>query len=362
MTTVSEATTVPRRPGSRRGRARTVLLVAATLLVVAELAVRAVGPSLPMGAGWPNLATATKVEQLDQRGDVGCTDVVFVGSSMARDDLVPDVFTGADPAGRTAYNASLDAASPELLRRWVRDQVLPTTDPGVVVIGVSSFDLNDEASTPRAALRAFDDAAYTAEGPAARIEATFTRHLAIVRHRASLRDPETLFPAIVDRLRGERATRPSPRGIDGVVGADGQGLSRRDLEYSGSEAAVRRLREQFLEPFEIGGMQAGALRQLLVEIEGTGAEAVVAVLPVTADYVTAHPRGDGDLAAFRDELRAAVAGTGAHLLELPRRPVRQFADTHHLNGAGADALSRELPGHLDAAGVPVRSCGTGTAP
>jgi hypothetical protein len=354
---VTDPLTLP--PPRRRAGLGKVVLVAVALFVVAELAVRLLAPALPTPGVWPDLATATKVAQLDREAARGCADVVFVGNSMTRDDFVPGVFTDADPSGRTAYNAALDAASPELLVDWVDDEVLPATDPGTVVIGVSSFDLNDAATIPAAALRAYDDAPYTGSTLVAEIEQVLTEALALVRHREALRDPEVVIDAVADRIGGDRADRPDPEGIAGVIAADGHGLSRRDLRFRDDASTVARLRQQFLEPFEITGDQAAALTELVQVVADHGATPVVVVLPVTEAYVAAHPDGAADVGRFRTALADALAGTAAVVLDAPALPDRAFADTHHLNATGADALSSALPALLDRAGVPISRC---TAP
>lgn len=356
---MSLPSTLPSRPPPPRARRRLGALLIVAVLVVgsAEAATRWLEPALPRPAGWPDEATATKVAQLEDLEATGCTDVVFVGNSMARDDLVPREFTAADPLDRAAYNASLDAASPELLRRWVDDEVLPATEPALVVIGVASFDLNDEASTPAAALRAWDEAPYTATGLDGTLEEAFTRHVALVRNRTALREPSTVVEAVGDRLAGERADRPDADGIDGVLAPDGHGLSRRSLEFTADPATIARLRGQFLTPFDLGGRQANALRQLVDDVTETGAAVAVVVLPVTDEYAEAHPDGRRDVDAFRRLLETALDGSAATIIDTPDSPPTAFADTHHLDGGGADAFTAALPGLLDEAGVPARSCG-----
>lgn len=343
-------------PTTRRRRLLTVVIVSLVLVLATEAAVRGIEPALPTPAGWPDRATAAKVAQLEREEGRGCTDVVFVGNSMSRDDFVPPVFEEADPAGRRSYNASLDAASPALLLRWVRDEVLPRTDPATVVVGVASFDLNDSSPTPEAALRSFDDAPFTAEGALADVEAALTRTLALVRNRESLRDPEVVVSAVTDRLQGDEAERPDAGGVPGVIASDGHGVSRRQLTFTGAPSTIERLRQQFLVPFHIGGTQAAALRELVDVIADSGATPAVVVLPVTGAYVDAHPDGAADIRAFRAALEDTLAGTAAVLVDAPDQPEQAFADTHHLNGEGADALSAALPGVLDAAGVPAARC------
>lgn len=344
-------------PPPTRGRRLRVILLALVLALAAEAGVRAIEPSLPTPAGWPDVAVATKVAQLDALASNGCADVVFVGNSMTRDDLVPAVFTDADDSGRSAYNASLDAASPLLLERWVAEEVLPTARPATVVIGVASIDVNDEATTPHAALRSYVDAPYTAPGLTGEVESEFTRALALVRNRTSLRDPTTVARGIADRVAGRRADRPSAAGIPGVLAADGHGLSRRDLQYTGDAATGRRLQSQFLDPFDIGGRQIDALERLIVDIQRSGAAAVLLVLPVTDDYVDAHPGGSDDVASFRSVLDTVAERHDATVIDAPPAMDGDFADTHHLNGDGADRLSASLPALLAEAGVDDRPCG-----
>src|SRR5690606_40579241 len=83
-----------------------------------------------------------------------CAELGVVGNSMARDDVVPSVLE--DELGVEAYNAALDAAGPELLARWVDQQVQPRLDPSTVVLALSSADLNDNSEAGRAALDAYD--------------------------------------------------------------------------------------------------------------------------------------------------------------------------------------------------------------
>ena len=94
----------------------------------------------------------------------------------------------------------------------------------------------------------------------------------------------------------------------------------------------------------------------MLEIERTGADVVVLVLPVTSAYVDAHPDGDADIDAFRRALDRAVSATDAKVIEAPASSDAEFADTQHLNGAGADRLSSLLPRLLDSAGIAPRSC------
>lgn len=331
-------------------------LVALAVVVAGEGAARHLAPHLPAPDLWADTATATKVAQLDHIAhEQGCVDVLFLGSSMARDGLDPGRFTAADPLDRTAYNASLDAAGPALLRRWIEGTVLPRVDTATVVIGVASFDLNERARIVAAALAAHRDAPYSADGAANELEAWVIRHSALVRHRAALRDPEELTDALGRWRRGERAARPSPQGISGVLAPDGHGLSRRSLRYDGAPGPRAFVRDQLLNDFTMGATGERAVAELIGSLTGRGIEVALLPLPVTDDYVAQHPRGDADQAAFETALAALAERTGAALLEPPTVPASGFADTHHVNALGSELLTDALPELLAEAGL-TRRC------
>lgn len=348
--------TIPVQPTPRgRGHWRRSIVAAVAVVVVAELLVRWADPYLPAPDLWADQATAVKVTQLDAIGARGCVDVVFAGSSMARDAFDPGAFSATDPARRSAYNAALDAASPPLLERWLLDQVLPRAHPATVVLGLASFDLNQHASLPNTAFDAHRRAPSSARGAANRLEAWFTEELALVRHRAALRDPDELVRSFGRWRRGEKADRPSTTGIEGVLAPDGHGLSRRALRYRGDTGVRRFVARELLNDFELSEQRVDALTALVDALQRQGIEVVLVPLPVTRDYVALHPRGDQDQAEFLAAIASIATRTGAIGLEVEELPERMFADTHHVNGAGSRAISTSLPADLHEAGAePIR--------
>lgn len=346
------AVTVEVPPPRARRRWLPTVLAALAVVVGAELGAAALGPYLPAPDLWADAATATKVAQLDALGhEAGCVDVLLLGSSMTRDALVPARFQAADPSGRRAYNAALDAAGPVLLDRWVRHSVLPRVEVGTVVIGLASFDLNENARIVASALEAHERAPYSARGLANELEAWVIRHSALVRHRGELRDPVELVRAVRAWTEGERAARPNPDGIPGVLAADGHGLSRRALRYTGDPGPQRFVRDQLLNDFQITERSQEALARLVEGLQRRGIDVALLLLPVTDDYVAQHPAGAADQARFEAAVAAVAERTGAALVRAPSLPEEAFADTHHVNGAGADRLSDVLPGLLADADV-----------
>ena len=126
-----------------RSRIIRLSVAAVLVLVLAEFGARTLGPYLPAPDLYADQTTAVKVRQLDRLHDrARCATVVIAGNSMARDDLVPSAMGDGFDEGVAVYNASLDAASPTLLDRWIPDEVVPAADPDLIVIGLSSFDLS----------------------------------------------------------------------------------------------------------------------------------------------------------------------------------------------------------------------------
>ena len=334
-------------------RRRLLLAAAATVVVVllAEAGARVLAPYLAEPLRYGDDATAVKVAQMDARGDA-CTDVVLAGNSMGRDAFDPAAFSAADPQHRSAYNASLDAASPELLEPWITDEAVPRLAPTTVVLTLASLDVNASGPATRAALDAYQGAEQTRSDLMGRLGATAGSISDLFAYRTQLRDPAEVRAAL-DRL-GTRtgAARPSPAGIDRVLGPDGEGLSRRALHYGGEAGAKLFTREQLLKGWTLDADQVAAATELVDELRADGTDVVLVVLPVTQDYVDQHPNGAADFDAFLASAQGIAGSTGAPLVDLhDAAPTELFADTHHLNADGAAWFSAELATQLDDLGL-----------
>ena len=336
---------------TRWRRIPTVAAAALVVVLLAEGASRLLAPYLTEPERYGDDATAVKVAQMEARGD-GCTDLVLAGNSMGRDAFDPAAFTAADPNHRSAYNASLDAASPELLERWVVEEAVDRLRPTTVVLTLASLDVNASGPATRAALEAYDGAEQTRADLIGRLGVTAGSVSDLVAYRTELRDPAEVQAAL-DRWRsGAPAERPSADGIDKVLGADGEGLSRRALRYRGDAGAKLFTREQLLKGWTLDADQVAASRELIEELEAQGIAVVLVVLPVTDDYIAQHPNGVADFDAFLGAAGGIARDTGVPLIDLhDSAPVERFADTHHLNGDGAAWFSAELAAQLDTLGV-----------
>lgn len=339
----------------------TAVIAAMVLLVLAaaEMSARALAPYLAEPLVWSDRSTQVKVAQMDRLARrAGCVDVAFVGNSMTRDAIDPRAYTAADPQHRTAYNAALDAATPALLRRWTLEEVEPRLGPATVVLGLSSFDLNDNARIAASALESYSTATLSRDDVFGRLQAPFVEHSALFRYRTELRDPSQLWAGLQDARAGDRQERLSADGIDGIIGPDGEGLSRRELSYTGAVSIQRFAQTELLNDFHLGGAQVAAAEGLIEELQGRDVEVVLLLLPVTADYIELHPEGGADFQRYLVTARRLAERTGATLVEAQGWATgdEQFADTHHLNGDGALAFSAELPGLLADAGATTPAC------
>ena len=329
------------------------------VLVVGELAARAFSPYLPEAQVWSDKSTQVKVAQMDRLARrEGCVDIAFVGNSMTRDAIDPRTYTAADPDHRSAYNAALDAATPSLLRRWTLEEVQPRLDPATVVLGLSSFDLNDNARIAASALDSYETAALSRDDLFGRLQAPLVEHSDVFRYRNELRDPAEVWAGIQRLRAGDRQERLSADGIEGIIGPDGEGLSRRPLQYTGAVSIQRLLQTELLNDFRMGGTQIDAADGLITELADRGVEVVLLVLPVTQDYVELHPEGGADFQRFLVTARRLAERTGAVLVDAHgwAEGDAQFADTHHLNGDGALAFSADLPELLADAGATTPAC------
>ena len=338
MATIETATAEDRRTTSaaagrrRRDRRRVpvALLVAALVVLAGEVTTRAVASRLDPPLRWQNWETQNKVDRIDALGARGGASVVFVGSSMVNAAIDPDAFGRVAHRDRPAFNAAINGADARLVEPWLLDVVVPRLRPETVVIGVSSRDLNDQASHRQFDLFRTSDAGRWVMHHRAlpdRIERAAERWSYLVRYRGDLRRPR--------RLAGHH----DPLREVAHVGSLGQ-LRALDIYATASYAVtphfVREARADALHDYSIGGAQLAALRRTVAGLRARGVRVVLLEMPVTADAIALHPRGAADYARFTTRLRGVADATGARLVDLTKTfdSTRLFFDPFHLNGSG----------------------------
>lgn len=316
-------------------------------MVLAEAGARWLGPRLEEPVVWGDSAQAVKAAQMDDLAGVGCVPVVVAGNSMVRDAVVPSIVVDR-LGGSRVYNASLDAAGPELLEPWLVDQVVPRLRPATVVVGLASVDLNTASPAASAAAEAYRSAPEGRTGVLGALDRAVRRRLALVRHRGELRRPQLVW----DALGGDRSPGPDREDgrpvLAGVLGPDGEGRSRAALVDPGpSGPGARFAAEQLLAGFDLGPDPAARVTGLLDAVRGAGGggrDVVVLLLPVTPAFGDLHPGGPPQQVEAEQAILDGAERAGAPVVDLRDLdlPDAAFADTHHLNATGASAVSTAL--------------------
>lgn len=325
--------------GGRRPAGVVPLVVAVAVLALAEIAVGAGMARLDEPKAWPTPELQKKFAQIEGRPRAGRRpDVVLVGDSM--------MDAGGDPAalareleGEQVYNASIAGETLPVIADWTTRIVLPRLAPKVVVIGLSSNELNPSALAPESGVGAYraSRVVRAAEGrgsPVDRADAFLRKHSMLYRYRSSLRHPFT--GEVVD-----------PNVFDPELTADGQDLAFTKLGYleKGGAAQAQAVIQGViaaLRGFTVGLENITILQEMIRVSRARGARVLLVAMPVTADLIAAHPKGEADYAEAMEAFAGAASRSGATLLQPGVWPTPLFADPVHLNGLGAAQFTAYL--------------------
>jgi hypothetical protein len=322
-----------------------VVVTVLVTVLVAELAVRARASALPDHQVWYGPEMQFKQHQVRALEDDGGASVVFLGSSTT------DV--GIDPSGidlprgaRPAYNASTGAGSIGMIATWAQRFAIPRLRPDVVVLGLVSREFNPNDSEQVRLEREFFAAPAVRhlmgnESVWQRMERVIEQRSALFRYRTVLREPRYwrqvagLGDAVTTKTYGE------------IVAPDGQYEGFLHTAYRNPPEFERRARRTVFRDFEVGAEKRRTLRELLTFLRARARQVVLVNMPVTADYVAGHPRGQADYDDFVGMLRAEASRAGARLLDAGIWPRSLFADPGHVNAGGARRLTALLNDELN---------------
>jgi hypothetical protein len=336
---MTDAPAKRRRPGWKA-----TALTVVVMLIAAELTVRLVEGSLPPPSGWVSGEYALKDSRIDHLGDHGGAGTVLVGSSVIDVSIDPALLPATAVGPRGAYNAGLIGATPWIVDEWTRLLVVPRLHPDVVVIGISSRDLNINGAgnaLTEERFRASPGGKHLlgTEDTTDKVDWWLNEHSALLRYRQVLRRPlEALF-----------GYDPPDRNVISVTneGLETQMLSQR---YQNTEHVLSFFRREPLLNFDVNGIERDSFASLIQYLQGQGIRVVVLDTPVTQDYIDAHPRGQADYDTYIRTIDTIVHSTGAKMLRPGIWPPELFADPLHLNRAGADRLTGELARLLETLG------------
>lgn len=328
-----------------RGRQSVAVSVAALVVFgAAEVGAQLAARRLPPPPQWDLPAVEVLIERMRRVPDGG---VAFVGASQTGTDLVPVELLAVSRSQRAAFNAWLVGAGMRTVKRWTLEFVVPELDPSLVVVGLTSREMNDNLEEDvlhkyeksRAVIARTDDARVLE-----RLRLRAERWSALVRLRDRLRSPVGLIKALRQGKRAPSAPEDPGIGELGVL------ADRVNQPFTVHPAHMERERRA-LRRYRTGGVQANALRALITDLRGRGIAVVVVNLP-TFEPVTVpmHPRGEIDTAGYWSTLRSVADATGTLLLDGRNAGPfdrEDFADPEHLNGRGASRLTAWLAAELD---------------
>jgi hypothetical protein len=317
-----------------RGYRRTAV-AAALVLVAAELFLRVVPVGRIERQVWPTFEYQRKDADMTSRAITDENGVVYVGSSVVDAGIDPVVVDASNRSTIRSYNAALLGGSAQIVDSWTRNFVVPRLHPRMVVLGVSSRDVNAHNSELANAERAYDDA------PAVRellhkesisdvIERKASDWSYVVRYREELRQP-------VSAVRG---VTPPDLFADSIPGPQGFERSFVGHDYTIPKDRITSLRTKILTDFDTNGSEMDAIGSLVRWLTDQHIKVLVLNVPVTQDYVSAHPHGQADYARYQEKLASVAMTSGAAFVDPGIWDTTFFAEPLHLNGVGAERLSR----------------------
>ncbi len=328
----SEVLAMP-EPRRRRRGARVLCAVVLVLLVV-ELVARLLEPQLSPAARWNHAVPGDHLENVERLSAAGGVDVLVVGSSSVGSGVDPDQLADDTRVRRGAYNLWMNGPSAQSIELLTSRFAMPALSPQVLVVAVSSRELNDVGRSQRDHVEVLRTSSagrtlLTGEGPVARLERWITRASALVRTRQELRQPSRVLDVLLGRR--ERSAI-GPRGMD---------TERVDQTLEILPAHVEQEREA-LRPFAVGGAELEALAELVDAAQARGIEVVLVDMPVLEEvYVPYHQRGVEDDRRYRAVLASFAEAQDVELVQARELDWDEdlFADENHLNGKGARRLT-----------------------
>jgi hypothetical protein len=320
---------------------RTMLITVAVVIVVAELGARALQPHLPESVTWPSPFAQAKA---GNAADLGHTDVVILGSSVANADLDPPAIVAGVPWAATGYNAALPGESPMQWELWARDVVLPDLCPNVLVIAVSPRDTNDNLSDAARDVERYLAAdgrlaLYGADPLIAQIERISTDLSALVALRERLREPANVYRYLRDgKAPGWPQLNLTPAGR--YLGFDD------DRTYRPNAERDEALGEGALADYEVGPAMFGALERIVEDARSRGILVILVDLPaMTEELAAIFDDGADDLERYRQAIDLLASRQQVPLLryDVLNDDPELFSDLYHMRGVGA-ALVSEMVG------------------
>lgn len=308
-----------------------VLFVACAMLLLAEAGARLVEANSSFSDDLlPRLLNEHRANAESRELAGQDTEILFLGSSTTG--------AGFDPnqvPDRKAYNLWWAGAGTDALDALADEIALELFDPEVIVIGISSRELNDgrisaNLSVLNDAKRALAWRRIAKNDLLTRSEILGGKSSALIRNRTDLRRPTNWVAWLGSSGETEAV----------VMDETGRMLRYRErTEPIISE--VDEIREaQALAGFALGGPQAAGLRRLLQTLEDR--RVVLVFVPTSnADYAPLHPNGVDDILAARDLAESIASQANVEFVDATDMADDRslFGDANHLNQRGSEMLT-----------------------
>ena len=314
------------------------------VLFSAEGAARLVALRLGESSGWNDPGLAMQARNMSRVGEEpGGAEVVVLGSSATGEGVDPDRLARASQAYDSAYNAWHAGAPARSLDLFARSLVLPILRPKVVVIGLTSEQLNDNGSGH------FSHDALESSPARPRVPGDGTAAERIVREVANL----SYFVRLRETLRRPNelldALKAGPDNNPYEINSRGMSTSTRDQELRLTPRHLEQNREA-LADYEVGSVELPAFRDLVRRLRSGGIRVLIVNMPVLEDaYLPLHPRGALDNDRYEAALEALTRDEGLAYLDTTKESwgPEWFADENHVNGRGSARLTDLVAGAVD---------------
>ncbi len=328
----------PGRVGRRRPGGILPIVVVLVVLLLAEGAVRAGRSQLAEPELWPTPELQDKYTRIEALADLGGRpDVVLVGDSMM--DAGGDAAALGRAGGLGVYNASISGETLPVIADWTTMVVMPRLRPKVVVLGLSSNELNPRVLAPETGVAAYraSRVVRVAQGTGSlvdRADAVLAERSMLYRYRSSLRRPLGAKPVDPDAF----VPKLTPEGHN-VAFADVGYLQKYNPVQA--QAVIQGVVGAHA-GFTVNPENVAILQELIRSVRRQGARVLLVAMPVTANLLGYHPRGAADYEDAMTAFAGAAERSGATFVQPGIWPDEQFADPVHVNGAGAARLTDYL--------------------
>jgi hypothetical protein len=257
-------------------------------------------------------------------------EVLYLGDSRVFYGVDPSIVSEACGCG-PGFNGAVPAADPSLTS-VMADRLLQKLSPRLVVLGVSQWELSDDADIP------VDDPAREVVAPGQLPEFGVT-----------LDWPEQIEARTGTAWRLYKYRGELRSALDAWASGAGPEDPRRGFEVYRERRRIRqedfeRRERQWFRHFSVDGRRTEALRGLVGRLRRRGIQVLLVAPPLHPDFYAEVRR---EVAMFRAAVQDLAAEEGAAFEDVTDAPrigltADDFLDVAHLNEAGAATFSRHL--------------------